>query len=50
MGISAMIDRAIATVAPEKGLKRAAARQKIFCGKWGEINAQNGKLREMFCL
>ena len=29
MGISAMIDRAIATVAPEKGLKRAAARQKM---------------------
>lgn len=29
MGISAMIDRAIATVAPERGLKRAAARQKM---------------------
>lgn len=29
MGITAMIDRAIATVAPETGLKRAAARQKM---------------------
>lgn len=29
MGIAAMIDRAIATVSPETGLKRAAARQKI---------------------
>ena len=29
MGISAMIDRAVATFTPEKGLKRAAARQKM---------------------
>ena len=29
MGIAAMIDRAIATVAPETGLKRAAARHKM---------------------
>lgn len=29
MGIAAVIDRAIATVAPETGLKRAAARQKM---------------------
>lgn len=29
MGIAAIIDRAIATVAPEVGLKRAAARQKM---------------------
>lgn len=29
MGIAAMIDKAIATVAPETGLKRAAARQKM---------------------
>ena len=29
MGIATLIDRAIATVAPQKGLQRAAARQKI---------------------
>ena len=29
MGIAAMIDRAIETVAPETGLKRAAARHKM---------------------
>lgn len=29
MGIAAVIDRAVATFAPEKGLKRAAARQKM---------------------
>ncbi len=45
MGIAAVIDRAIAAVAPETGLKRAAARQKmqILNSGYGNYGASTSK-------